>query len=260
MRFSTSSFLALVFFLSACKNSPEPFDVVAPKSGLPRNPGDVQDPLTDAGAPLPVVDAQEAKQGSLCLINDLRFVEICELSDQLGGLLVSIDSEQNTTLSDGRFEYFAPEEGPFFVRVDDDQGVYVTSIVAHDSDVDSLEIPLVEQSTFDGLLVSLGAPNADGSASLALRFTNDEGPVADIQVTAPAGTPLPPYYDMGDANLWTNDGATRADGSALVFSVPVNGATTSLVYTYQGQNIVVNDIPIAADALTFAHIVLLDDN
>jgi len=118
-------------------------------------------------------------------------------------------------------------------------------------------LPGVADSDWDMLTAVLGAPEPDGSATIALYLVDADGiAVLGADVVPPGGTVTAPYYDGATALDWVQGAATGSFGAVLLFGVPTASVTVDIAINSPGGDSTASGIPVSPNTLTFATQVL----
>jgi len=194
--------------------------------------------------------------GRLCYGVDLRNPLLCPSRD-LAGIEVSAAGADTVTTSEGRFALDLPDGVNVVITMTSQDGRARDAIFESDlwAFGDGLTAPVIDTTDWAQLIAAIGGVEPDGTASLVLYVSDQNGPVVGADILPPDGTGQAPYYDDGAADQWNQAGLTGAFGAAVILAVPVVGSTATLTVTIDGEPYT-GSVPVRADHLTFARAVL----
>jgi hypothetical protein len=202
-----------------------------------------------------LIDAAAGFAGRLCDLVDLRQPLDCSGANLSGIDVVDPDSRaSDLTDADGNFRLDVQLRADLALAVgvvDDDTRDAV--VAAGMWDGGRVDAPRISQTSWDDLLVAIGAAEELGTASIVLYVRDRDGdPVAGAEVTPPAGA-ADPYYDTVAAEQWAQGEATGAFGAAILLSVPADGAAQLSVDLGAGAPRSVT-VPVQAGMLSWARL------
>lgn len=156
-----------------------------------------------------------------------------------------------TTNAQGQFTLETGSVGGMIVTVGAGSTTTVPTIVRVDVPGSQVTIPVVNANDLTGLETGLGTVVPDGTGIVALHLVDVNGAGAvGYTVTPPPGTTEGPFYDDQTSAGFSQNGATGAAGTALLFGVPqgnvdlgVSGATQDTI----------SNVAVFPGALTFAN-------
>lgn len=201
------------------------------------------------------IDAASSFAGRLCDLVDLRQPLDCSGANLSGIDVLDPDSRaSDLTDSDGNFRLDVELRADLALAVGLDDADTRDAIVAAGMwDGGRVDAPRISQSSWDDLLVAIGATEQLGTASIVLYVRDGDGDaVAGAEVTPPAGA-ADPYYDTIAADQWAQGEATGAFGAAILLSVPAGGAAQLSVDLGSGAPLSLT-VPVAAGMLSWARL------
>lgn len=198
--------------------------------------------------------------GHLCLVNDLRYPSTCAEGADLANVPLVIGGVATESTATGTFAVAAAGGEQLQILVGQGDIRYRASLSVApliDGSAAELSIPIVSAQTWQSLLSTVGVAEPDDTATLLTYISNAQGePVVGANILPPTGTNTLPLY-AGDSgrNDWDVGRATNDSGAVLVIGIPSDAETTKFTVfstaTSYDQN-----VPVAADALTFHYAVL----
>lgn len=214
-------------------------------------------------AELPVIDGGMAGiSGRLCLIDDLRNPEDCTATSGLADISIEISGGASTLSRDnGSFTLPSPGGSIADLQIafgDDGFRDALIPIGLADGSAEDLLIPLVPETVWESLLVTVGVLEPDATSSIAAYFVDAQGdPVPNAEVIVPSGTIEPPLYDgPSGPEDWLAGGLTGASGAVLMIGVPSIEPEVSFIVSRMADIQSVGGVPVQPNVLTFVTVAL----
>lgn len=207
----------------------------------PGGPGSGATGFVDAAV---VVDASVQILGRVCLLADPRQPTTCA-STGAENLLVTLGSEQATTIGDGSFAIMRPTGANLLWSVTG-AGIEPSSLRFDGS----ATIPAISSAVYGDMVVVMNALVLTDTGAIIAQLTRDNAPVAGASVVA---SPLPQsdiYYDGAGIADWNIDTMTGAFG--VVWISAIAAGTASLTFdTGATAPTTVSGITVLAGTITF---------
>lgn len=221
--------LAFALLCGACVGDPGTDFPVQPGAGSATTSG------TD-------VTTSAVMRGRVCVVDDIRFQNVCARTGA-AGMTVSLGDVTATTTDDGTFT-MTPPLGTGLSFTVGGPGIVTTTQALNAR----AQINAIRQDTFDEMLLTNGITPVDGTGSVIASVSRGGVGLSGVTATSNPASAFGPFFDGEDPEPWT----TNATGVSGIVWFPglVAGPADLSFNTLTGGSAIVGGIQVINGGIT----------